>query len=37
MHLSTEEKQALVSRYQAGESVTEICADTGISRSTFYT
>lgn len=36
MHLSTEEKQSLVSRYHTGESVAEICADTGIARSTFY-
>ncbi len=28
MYLSAEEKQALVSRYHAGESVAEICADT---------
>lgn len=37
MRLSTEEKQSLVARYHAGESATEICADTGIARSTFYT
>ena len=37
MYLSAEEKQALVSRYHAGESVAEICADTGVARSTFYT
>ena len=37
MRFSTEEKQSLVARYQAGESVAEICADTGIARSTFYT
>lgn len=37
MRWSTEEKQSLVARYQAGESVAEICADTGIARSTFYT
>jgi len=37
MRLSTEEKQALVARYQSGESVAEICADTGVARSTFYT
>lgn len=36
MRLSTEEKQSLVSRYHTGESVAEICADTGIARSTFY-
>lgn len=35
--ISAEEKQALVSRYHAGESVAEICADTGVARSTFYT
>ena len=37
MRWSTKEKQSLVARYQAGESVAEICADTGIARSTFYT
>lgn len=37
MRLNAEEKQALVSRYHAGESAAEICADTGIARSTFYT
>lgn len=37
MRLSTEEKQSLVARYHAGESVAEICAATGIARSTFYT
>lgn len=37
MRLSTEEKQSLVARYHAGDSVAEICADTGIARSTFYT
>ena len=37
MHISTEEKRSLVARYQAGESVTDICADTGVPRSTFYT
>ena len=37
MRLSTEEKQSLVARYHAGESVVEICAATGIARSTFYT
>lgn len=37
MRLSTEEKQLLVARYHTGESVTKICADTGIARSTFYT
>ena len=37
MCISTEEKRSLVTRYQAGESVAEICADTGVSRSTFYT
>lgn len=37
MRWSTEEKQSLAARYQAGESVTEICADTGVARSTFYT
>lgn len=37
MRWSMEEKQSLVARYQAGESVVEICADTGVARSTFYT
>lgn len=37
MRLSTEEKQMLVAPYHAGESAAEICADTGIARSTFYT
>ena len=37
MHISTEEKRSLVARYQAGESVADICADTGVPRSTFYT
>ena len=37
MRRSTEEKQSLVARYQTGESVAKICADTGIARSTFYT
>lgn len=36
MRLRTEEKRTLVSRYHAGESVAEICADTGVARSTFY-
>lgn len=37
MRWNAEEKQSLVARYRAGESVAEICADTGIARSTFYT
>lgn len=37
MQLNVKEKQLLVARYHAGESVAEICADTGIARSTFYT
>ena len=37
MRLSIEEKQSLVARYHAGESVAEICADVGVARSTFYT
>lgn len=37
MRMSTEEKQSLVARYRAGESVAEICADTGVARSTLYT
>jgi hypothetical protein len=34
MHLSPEEKQSLVARYHTGNSAAEICADTGIVRST---
>ena len=37
MRISAEEKYLLVTRYQDGESVAEICADTGVARSTFYT
>ena len=37
MRATVEEKRALVARYQAGESVAEICAETGVARSTFYT
>ena len=37
MRISIEEKQSLVARYRAGESVAEICADSGVARSTFYT
>ena len=37
MLISTEEKRSLVARYRAGESVAEICADSGVPRSTFYT
>lgn len=42
MRISTEAKQSLakqslVARYRAGESVTKICADSGVARSTFYT
>lgn len=36
MRISIEEKQTLVARYRAGESVAEICADSGVARSTFY-
>ncbi len=35
--VNTEEKAALVRRYQTGESVAEICASSGVPRSTFYT
>ena len=31
-----EQKRQLVHRYQSGESVTDICTETGVSRSTFY-
>ena len=30
MRISTEAKQSLVARYRAGESVAEICADSGV-------
>ena len=36
MKYSFEEKRQLVMRYQNGESVAHICAETGIARSTFY-
>lgn len=37
MRIRGQEKQALVARYQTGESVAEICASSGVPRSTFYT
>lgn len=37
MRASLEEKQALVNRYEQGESVRCICIETGVARSTFYT
>lgn len=37
MRLGTEEKQSFAARCHAGESEAEICADTGIARSTIYT
>ena len=37
MMVSIEEKSVLVRRYQSGESVAEICASSGVPRSTFYT
>lgn len=37
MGISVQEKQALVARYQTGESVAEICASSGVPRITFYT
>ena len=36
MRFSKEQKQQLVARYQNGESVANICLETGIPRSTFY-
>lgn len=36
MKYTPEEKRQLVMRYQNGESVSHICSETGISRSTFY-
>ena len=37
MRCNTEEKHTLVARYQNGKAVAKICADTGVTRSTFYT
>ena len=37
MRISIEEKQSRVARYRVGESVSDICADSGVPRSTFYT
>ncbi|MEG2328892.1 IS3 family transposase [Anaerorhabdus sp.] len=37
MKFSIEEKESLVARYQAGESVREICILSNVPRSTFYT
>lgn len=34
MRLGLEEKKRLVARYYNGESVAEICSDSGIARST---
>lgn len=36
MKLTEEEKQAFVKRYQAGETVLQICSENQIPRSTFY-
>ena len=33
MRISIEEKHSLVARYQAGESVSDICADSGWRKS----
>lgn len=35
-HLNLTEKQALVTRYTGGETVSAICMETGISKSTLY-
>lgn len=35
MRLGLEEKKRLVARYYNGESVAEICSDSGVARSTF--
>lgn len=35
MRMNTEEKK-LIARYHAGESIAEICAETGVARATFY-
>ena len=37
MKFTLEEKAALVARYLSGESATEICTLSGVSKSTFYT
>lgn len=37
MRLDLEEKKRLVARYYNGESVAEICSDSGVARSIFYT
>jgi len=37
MRLSSKEKKQLATRCHTGESATEIRADAGIARSTFYT
>ena len=37
MTYTAEEKRQFVLRYQNGESVSDICTETGIARSTFYT
>lgn len=37
MRYSPEVKQALIARYCNGESVENICLQTGVARSTFYT
>lgn len=37
MRMNAEEKKKLIARYHAGESVAEICSQTGVARSTFYT
>lgn len=36
MKLNSEEKAKLVARYYNGEPVSNICTQTGIARSTFY-
>lgn len=37
MKYTTDQKRQFVLRYQNGESVSDICTETGIARSTFYT
>ena len=36
MKYTTEQKRELVLRHQSGESVSDICTQTGIARSTLY-
>ncbi len=37
MKYTIDQKHEFITRYQNGESVSDICTETGIARSTFYT